>query len=130
MNFSQLKISTKLALGFASVLALTLLVGALALSQLANLSVKTDEVRQSLEFYKKLIPFLPPDVAAWDDANNNKWLISGKGAMIMNPPSAWAVAKRDAPQVAEQSGAAAVLPLRFTPSPSGFTPSSSGRGQG
>jgi ABC-type glycerol-3-phosphate transport system substrate-binding protein len=28
--------------------------------------------------------------------------VSGKGALIMNPPSAWAVAKRDAPQVAEQ----------------------------
>ena len=27
---------------------------------------------------------------------------SGKGAMIINPSSAWAVAKRDAPQVAEQ----------------------------
>jgi ABC-type glycerol-3-phosphate transport system substrate-binding protein len=67
-----------------------------------NLAVKTDAVRQALEFYKKLIAFLPPDVAAWDDASNNKWLISGKGAMIMNPPSAWAVAKRDAPQVAEQ----------------------------
>jgi hypothetical protein len=28
--------------------------------------------------------------------------VSGRGASIMNPPSAWAVAKRDAPQVAEQ----------------------------
>jgi ABC-type glycerol-3-phosphate transport system substrate-binding protein len=67
-----------------------------------NLTVKTDAVRQALEYYKKLLPFLPSDVAAWDDASNNKWLISGKGALIMNPPSAWAVAKRDAPQVAEQ----------------------------
>ena len=67
-----------------------------------NLTVKTDEMRQALEFYKKLIAFLPPDVPAWDDASNNKWLIAGKGALIMNPPSAWAVAKRDAPQVAEQ----------------------------
>jgi ABC-type glycerol-3-phosphate transport system substrate-binding protein len=67
-----------------------------------NLTVKTDEVRQALEFYRKLIAFLPPDVAAWDDASNNKWLISGRGALIMNPPSAWAVAKRDAPQIAEQ----------------------------
>src|SRR6476660_2134268 len=67
-----------------------------------NLTVKTDAVRQALEYYKKLIAFLPPDVAAWDDANNNKWLVSGRGAMIMNPPSAWAVARRDAPQVAEQ----------------------------
>jgi ABC-type glycerol-3-phosphate transport system substrate-binding protein len=68
----------------------------------SNLTVKTDQVRQVLEFYKKLIGFLPPDVSAWDDASNNKWLVAGKGAMIMNPPSAWAVAKRDAPQVAEQ----------------------------
>jgi ABC-type glycerol-3-phosphate transport system substrate-binding protein len=48
------------------------------------------------------VPFLPPDVFAWDDASNNKWLIAGKGALIMNPPSAWAVAKRDNPKVAEQ----------------------------
>ena len=67
-----------------------------------NLVVRTDAVRQAVDFYKRLIAFLPPDVGAWDDASNNKWLISGKGAMIMNPPSAWAVAKRDAPQVAEQ----------------------------
>jgi methyl-accepting chemotaxis protein len=44
VNLSRLKISTKLALGFASVLALTLLLGALALSQLSNLSVKTEQI--------------------------------------------------------------------------------------
>ena len=76
--------------------------GAQLVNAKGDLTVKTDEVRQVLEFYKKLISFLPPDVAAWDDASNNKWLVAGKGAMIMNPPSAWAVAKRDAPQVAEQ----------------------------
>jgi ABC-type glycerol-3-phosphate transport system substrate-binding protein len=76
--------------------------GAQLVDAKSNVTVKTDEVRQALEFYKRLIPFLPPDATAWDDASNNKWLISGRGAMIMNPPSAWAVAKRDAPQVAEQ----------------------------
>jgi ABC-type glycerol-3-phosphate transport system substrate-binding protein len=76
--------------------------GAQLVNAKGDLTVKTDEVRQVLEFYKKLIAFLPPDAAAWDDASNNKWLVSGKGAMIMNPPSAWAVAKRDAPQIAEQ----------------------------
>ena len=49
---------------------------------------------------------------AWDDASNNKWLISGKGALIMNPPSAWAVAKRDNPKLAEQL-------WTFFPSPKG-----------
>src|SRR3984957_2894153 len=64
--------------------------GAQLVDAKGNLAVKTDEVRQVLEFYKKLMPFLPPDAPAWDDASNNKWLVSGKGAMIMNPPSAWA----------------------------------------
>ncbi len=51
--------------------------GAKLVDAKGNLTVKTDEVRQALEFYKKLIAFLPPDVAAWDDASNNKWLVSG-----------------------------------------------------
>ncbi|WP_291856141.1 extracellular solute-binding protein [Bradyrhizobium sp.] len=64
--------------------------------------VKNDNVRAVLEYYKKLMAFLPPDAPAWDDSSNNKWLVSGRGALIMNPPSAWAVARRDAPQIAEQ----------------------------
>ena len=67
-----------------------------------NITVKTDAVRQVLDYAKRLAAFLPPDARAWDDASNNKWLISGRGALIFNPPSAWAVAKRDAPQIAEK----------------------------
>jgi ABC-type glycerol-3-phosphate transport system substrate-binding protein len=67
-----------------------------------DITVKSDAVRQALEYCVKVAKFYPPDAPAWDDASNNKWLVSGRGAMIMNPPSAWAVAKRDAPQVAEQ----------------------------
>jgi ABC-type glycerol-3-phosphate transport system substrate-binding protein len=67
-----------------------------------KVTVKTDAVRQALDYYKRLAQFFPPDSPSWDDASNNKWLVSGKGALIMNPPSAWAVAKRDAPKVAEQ----------------------------
>ncbi|MGE0715978.1 MAG: ABC transporter substrate-binding protein [Alphaproteobacteria bacterium] len=76
--------------------------GAALVDGKGNVVVKSDAVRKAMEFYKKLVSFLPADVAAWDDASNNKWLVSGRGAMIMNPPSAWAVAKRDAPQIAEQ----------------------------
>jgi ABC-type glycerol-3-phosphate transport system substrate-binding protein len=43
---------------------------------------------------------LPDDAVSYDDASNNRALISGKSALIFNPPSAWAVAKRDAPQIA------------------------------
>jgi len=76
--------------------------GAQLVDEEGKITVNSDATRQVLEWFKKLVPVLPPDVFAWDDAGNNKWLIAGKGALIMNPPSAWAVAKRDAPKVAEQ----------------------------
>ncbi|MBS0520888.1 MAG: extracellular solute-binding protein [Proteobacteria bacterium] len=76
--------------------------GAELVNAKGDIVVKNDAVRQVLDYYKKLMHYLPDDVAAWDDASNNKFLVSGQGALILNPPSAWAVAKRDAPKVAEQ----------------------------
>src|SRR5438876_1066729 len=67
-----------------------------------NITVNSDATRQVLEWFKKAVPFFPPTVFAWNDASNNKALISGQSALIMNSPSAWAVAKRDAPKIAEQ----------------------------
>ena len=72
---------------------------------------KSDGVKQALEYMQKLVKVMPPDVFAWDDASNNKYIISGQGSMIMNPPSAYAVAKRDNPKVAEH--------LYATPMPKG-----------
>jgi ABC-type glycerol-3-phosphate transport system substrate-binding protein len=65
-----------------------------------NIVVDSDNVRQALEYARKMLQFLPADTVSYDDASNNRALISGKSAMIWNPPSAWAVAKRDAPDVA------------------------------
>lgn len=76
--------------------------GARLVDEKGEIVVKSDATRAALEFAKKLATFLPADAIAWDDGSNNRWLISGKGALIFNPPSAWAVAKRDAPQVAEK----------------------------
>jgi hypothetical protein len=67
-----------------------------------NVTVKSEATKQMLDFFKKLVPLLPDGVFAWDDSSNNKALISGQSAYIANPPSAWAVAVRDAPKVAEQ----------------------------
>jgi ABC-type glycerol-3-phosphate transport system substrate-binding protein len=74
--------------------------GAHLLDAKGNVTVDTDTVREAMDYCKRLIPFLPADTVQYDDASNNRALISGKSAMIWNPPSAWAVAKRDAPQVA------------------------------
>jgi len=76
--------------------------GAHLVDATGKITVKSDAVRQALDYYTRLAKFFPPDAPAWDNASNNKWLISGRGALILNPPSAWAVAKRDVPQVAAQ----------------------------
>jgi ABC-type glycerol-3-phosphate transport system substrate-binding protein len=76
--------------------------GAELVDQEGKINVDSDATRHVLEWFKKLVPMLPPSVFAWDNAGNNKWLVSGQGALIMNPPSAWAVAVRDAPKIAEQ----------------------------
>jgi ABC-type glycerol-3-phosphate transport system substrate-binding protein len=74
--------------------------GATLIDEKGNIQLKSDAVRQVLEFAQKLVKFYPADAVSFDDASNNRALISGKSALIWNPPSAWAVAKRDAPQVA------------------------------
>jgi ABC-type glycerol-3-phosphate transport system substrate-binding protein len=66
-----------------------------------DITVKSDAVRQVLEYAAQLVKYLPANAVSYDDASNNRALISGQSALIWNPPSAWAVAKRDAPQVAE-----------------------------
>jgi ABC-type glycerol-3-phosphate transport system substrate-binding protein len=76
--------------------------GADLVDQDGNIVVDSDQTRAVLEYAKRLVPNLPDDVFAWDDASNNRFLVSGNGSLIFNPPSAWAVAKRDAPEVAEK----------------------------
>jgi len=65
-----------------------------------NVTVDSDPVREVLDYVKRFVPYLPRETIAYDDASNNKAFVSGSAALIWNPPSAWAVAKRDAPAIA------------------------------
>lgn len=67
-----------------------------------DITVNSDATRQALEFFQELSQYMPQDIYAWDDAANNRWLISGNGSSIQNPPSAWVVANRDQPDVGSQ----------------------------
>src|SRR3546814_14831238 len=59
--------------------------GAVLVNEAGDITADTDQVRQVLEYMKRLGKVLPKDVAAWDDASNNKFLVSGNASMIMNP---------------------------------------------
>ncbi|MGA9866848.1 MAG: ABC transporter substrate-binding protein [Acetobacteraceae bacterium] len=74
--------------------------GADLMNRDGKILLDSDPVQQALEYSRKLVQFLPDAGNSYDDASNNRALISGKSALIFNPPSAWALAKRDAPQVA------------------------------
>ena len=75
--------------------------GAELVNAKGEITVDSDNVRRVLEYGQKLVKFFPADTVSYDDASNNRALISGKSALIYNPPSAWAVAKRDAPEIAK-----------------------------
>ena len=87
------------------------------------IQMKSAAMREVLEYAQRLVKFLPADAQSWDDASNNRALISGQSAMIFNPPSAWAVALRDAPAIAADTWH---FPTptgpkgRFVPTNSGF----------
>jgi ABC-type glycerol-3-phosphate transport system substrate-binding protein len=74
--------------------------GAELINAKGEITVRSDAVRQVLEYAQRLVKFLPTNAVGYDDASNNRALISNQSALIFNPPSAWAVAVRDAPQVA------------------------------
>ena len=75
--------------------------GANLVNAKGEITINSDAVRQVMEYGQQFVKYLPPDTVSYDDASNNRALISGKSALIYNPPSAWAVAKRDAPDVAK-----------------------------
>jgi hypothetical protein len=74
--------------------------GAALVDAKGNITVRSEPVMEVLEYMQKLVPYLPADTGSYNDASNNRALISGKSALIFNPPSAWFVARRDAPKVA------------------------------
>ncbi|MEJ0017053.1 MAG: extracellular solute-binding protein [Acetobacteraceae bacterium] len=74
--------------------------GAQLVDAKGNIMVRSDEVRQVLDYGARLVKFLPQDVLSYDSASNNRALIAGKSALIFNPPSVLAVAQRDQPQIA------------------------------
>ena len=92
--------------------------GANLVNEKGDITANSDNVKKALEYWKKLAPVLTPDAPSYDDASNNRAFVAGKTAMIMNPPSAWAVARRDQPQIAQQTwhhGMAAGPAGRFGP---------------
>ncbi len=56
-------------------------------------AINSDKTAQVIEWYKELFKdAMEPEVLSWDDASNNRFLLSGKGSWIHNPVSPYAAA--------------------------------------
>jgi ABC-type glycerol-3-phosphate transport system substrate-binding protein len=77
--------------------------GANVMDERGNITVRNNaNLRAAVDMAVRISRQLPSDVWAWDDASNNRALISGRSALIFNPPSAWVSARRDNPAVGAQ----------------------------
>jgi Bacterial extracellular solute-binding protein len=76
--------------------------GAVFVDASGTIKLDSDESRAALEVIAKLMAANASEVYGWDDTDNNRWLISGRGSGIINPPSAWVIAKQTNPLVAKQ----------------------------
>ena len=45
----------------------------------------------------ELAKYMPPEIGGWNDAGNNRIMLSGQGAYTFNPPSVWATAEKEVP---------------------------------
>ena len=76
--------------------------GSKPMDEKGNITIESKDTEEALEYLKELVQYMPKEIYGWDDASNNRWIISGKGSCIQNPPSAWTVAKRTRPDIAAQ----------------------------
>jgi multiple sugar transport system substrate-binding protein len=64
--------------------------------------IKSQQTEQVIEYYKELYKdAMEPEVLSWDDASNNRFMLSGKGAWIHNPVSPYNAALANKQPIAD-----------------------------
>jgi len=64
--------------------------------------IVSDKTAQVIEWYKELFKdAMDPEVLSWDDAGNNRFILSGKGSWIHNPISPYNAALKEKMPIAD-----------------------------
>ena len=65
-------------------------------------AINSDKTAQVIEWYKELFKeAMEPEVLSWDDASNNRFILSGKGSWIHNPISPYNAALKEKMPIAD-----------------------------
>jgi len=76
--------------------------GASTVDKNGNVVINSPETAKAIEYVKALFKFMPKDVLGWDDASNNRYMLSGVGSWTINAPSIYASALKDFPDLARE----------------------------
>jgi multiple sugar transport system substrate-binding protein len=64
--------------------------------------IKSEKTEKVIEWYKELFKdAMEPEVLSWDDAGNNRFILSGKGSWIHNPISPYNAALKEKMPIAD-----------------------------
>ena len=75
-------------------------------------AIVSDRTAQVIDWYKEMYSSaMEPEVLSWDDASNNRFILSGKGSWIHNPISAYNTALTNKMPIADE--------MNHHPSPAG-----------
>jgi multiple sugar transport system substrate-binding protein len=66
-----------------------------------RVAINSPQTTKAIEYVKELAKYMPREVLGWDDASNNRFIMSGQGALTFNPPSIWVVAQKEVPDIAK-----------------------------
>ncbi|MBM4439004.1 MAG: extracellular solute-binding protein [Candidatus Rokubacteria bacterium] len=65
-------------------------------------AIKSAQTERVIEYYKELFKdAMEPEVLSWDDASNNRFILSGKGSWIHNPVSPYNAALKEKMPIAD-----------------------------
>ena len=76
--------------------------GATTVDKNGQVVIDSPETARAIEYVKTLFKFMPKDVLGWDDASNNRYMLSGVGSWTINAPSIYASALKDFPDLARE----------------------------
>ena len=62
-----------------------------------KVSINSPQTAKAIEYVKELAKYMPPEIGGWNDASNNRLILSGQGSYTFNPPSVWATAENEVP---------------------------------
>lgn len=71
--------------------------GASTVDRSGQVVINSPQTAKAIEYVKELFKYMPRDVLGWNDAGNNRFMLSGQGSYTLNPPSIWATAEKDVP---------------------------------